>query len=130
VAPVLYFVHAALSGLSMVIVYWLDIRHGFSFSAGAIDYFINLHLSRNGWLIIPLGLVYSSIYYFMFRWAIRRFDLATPGREDGSPLDAGAGEIPYRAPLILEAIGGKHNVVKMEACITRLRLDLRNDRLM
>jgi PTS system D-glucosamine-specific IIC component len=66
----------------------------------------------------------------MFRWAIRRFDLATPGREDGSPLDAGALDIPYRAPLILQALGGKHNLVKVEACITRLRLNLRDDRLM
>jgi glucose-specific phosphotransferase system IIA component len=130
VAPVLFIIHAALSGLSMLIVYLLDIHHGFSFSAGAIDFVINLHLSHNGWLIIPIGLVYGFVYYVVFRWAIRRFDLATPGREDGSPLDEGAGDIPYRSPLILEALGGKHNVVKMEACITRLRLDLRNDKKM
>jgi PTS system D-glucosamine-specific IIC component len=130
VAPVLFLVHAVLSGLSMVIMMVLDIRHGFSFSAGALDYMINLHLSDKGWLIIPVGLVYAGIYYFMFRWAIRRFDLATPGREDGSPLDAGALDIPYRAPLILQALGGKHNIVKVEACITRLRLNLRDDRLM
>ena len=130
VAPVLFIIHAALSGLSMLIVYLLDIHHGFSFSAGAIDFMINLHLSSNGWLIIPIGLVYGFVYYVVFRWAIRKFDLATPGREDGSPLDEGAGDIPYRSPLILEALGGKHNVVKMEACITRLRLDLRNDKKM
>jgi glucose-specific phosphotransferase system IIA component len=130
VAPILFIVHAVLSGLSMLIVYWLDIHHGFSFSAGAIDFVINLHLSTNGWLIIPIGLVYGLFYYVVFRWAIRRFDLATPGREDGSPLDAGIGDIPHRSPLILEAIGGKHNIVKMEACITRLRLDLRNDKKM
>lgn len=130
VAPMLFIVHAVLSGLSMVIVYLLDIRHGFSFSAGAIDYMINLHLSRNGWLIIPIGLVYGAVYYFMFRWAIRRFDLATPGREDGSALDEGAGDVPSRAPLILQALGGKNNIVKMEACITRLRLNLHNEKLM
>lgn len=128
VAPMLFFVHAFLSGLSMAIVYWLDIRHGFSFSAGAIDFFMNLHLSRNGWLLIPIGLVYFAVYYFMFRWAIRRFHLATPGREDGSPLDEGTSDIPYRAPLILQAIGGKNNVDRIEACITRLRLTLHDDR--
>jgi glucose-specific phosphotransferase system IIA component len=130
VAPVLFIIHAVLSGLSMLIIYWLNIHHGFSFSAGAIDFVINLHLSHNGWLIIPIGLVYGLFYYVVFRWAIRRFDLATPGREDGSPLDAGVGDIPLRSPLILEALGGKHNIVKMEACITRLRLDLRNDKKM
>lgn len=130
VAPVLFIVHAVLSGLSMVIMMALDIRHGFSFSAGALDFMINLHLAENGWLIVPVGLVYAGVYYVMFRWAIRRFDLATPGREDGSPLDAGALDIPYRAPLILQALGGKHNIVKAEACITRLRLNLRDDRVM
>jgi len=130
VAPTLFIAHAILSGLSMAIVDLLGIRHGFSFSAGSIDYVINLHLSEQGWLLIPIGFVYAILYYFMFRWAIRRFDLATPGREDGSPLEAGAGDIPYRAPLILQAIGGKHNMIKMEACITRLRLNLRDDRKM
>ncbi len=130
VAPMLYLIHAVLSGLSMVIVYMLDIRHGFSFAGGALDYLINLHLSRNGWLIIPIGLAYGALYYFLFRWAIRRFDLATPGREDGSALDEGAGDIPYRAPLILQALGGKNNITKMEACITRLRLNLQDEHLM
>lgn len=130
VAPTLFIVHAILSGLSMAVVNVLDIHHGFSFSAGAIDYFINLHLSQNGWMILPVGLVYAIGYYFLFRWAIRRFDLATPGREDGSPLDEGAGDIPYRAPLILQSLGGKDNIVKLEACITRLRITLQNDRKM
>lgn len=130
VAPVIFMIHAVLSGLSMAIVYWLDIRHGFSFSAGAIDFLLNLHLSHNGLLLIPIGLAYAIVYYLFFRWAIRRFDLATPGREDGSPLEEVAGDIPYRAPLILQAIGGKQNVIKIEACITRLRLKLQDDRRM
>lgn len=130
VAPLLFLVHAVLAGLSMAIVMALDIRHGFSFSAGALDFMVNLHLADNGWLLLPVGLVYAGVYYALFRWAIRRFDLATPGREDGSPLDAGALDIPYRAPLILQALGGKENIVKAEACITRLRLNLRDDRAM
>jgi glucose-specific phosphotransferase system IIA component len=64
----------------------------------------------------------------MFRWSIRRFQLATPGREDATRLDDWAGDIPYRAPLILQALGGKENMIRLEACITRLRLTLEDDR--
>ncbi|CAM3651962.1 glucose PTS transporter subunit IIA [Marinicrinis lubricantis] len=130
VAPYLFLVHALLSGLAMWITYALDIHHGFSFSAGAIDFMLNAYLSKNALLIIPIGVIYAIVYYFMFRWAIRKFDIQTPGREDGSPLDEGVGDIPYRAPLVLQALGGKSNIVKLEACITRLRLTLDNDRKM
>ncbi len=130
VAPYLFIVHAVLSGLSMWIAYALNIHHGFSFSAGAIDFLINEHLSTNGWRLIPIGIAYGLLYYFLFRWAIRRFQIPTPGREEGSHLEEWAGDIPYRAPLILQALGGKDNVVQVEACITRLRLTLANDRLM
>ncbi|MCF2942180.1 glucose PTS transporter subunit IIA [Paenibacillus tarimensis] len=128
VAPFLYVVHAALSGVVMWVTYELGIRHGFSFSGGAFDYIINLHLSTKGLLLIPVGLASGILYYVLFRWAIRRFRLPTPGREEGSQLDEWAGDIPYRAPLILQAIGGKDNIVQMEACITRLRLKLVNDK--
>lgn len=130
VAPYLFIVHAILSGLSMTIAYYFDIHHGFSYSAGAIDYLINLHLSHNGWLLIPIGLGYFFVYYFLFRWAIRRFQLPTAGREEGSQLEEWAGDIPYRSPLILQALGGKNNIKNMEACITRLRLTLANDKLL
>jgi glucose-specific phosphotransferase system IIA component len=130
VAPYLFIVHAVLSGVAMWVSYILDIHHGFAFSAGAIDYIINLHLSRNGHLLIPIGIVYGLVYYLLFRWVIRRYDIPTPGREEGSHLDEWAGDIPYRAPLILQALGGKENIVHIEACITRLRLTLANDRLM
>ena len=129
VAPYLFVVHALLSGFMMWLTYELGIRTGFSFSAGAIDFLINEHLATRGWLIIPIGIVFGLIYYVMFRWAIRRFRIPTPGREEGSQLDEWAGDIPYRAPLILQAIGGKENIVQMEACITRLRLKVGNDKL-
>jgi len=128
VAPYLFVVHAALSGIVMWITYELGIRHGFSFSGGAFDYIINLHLSTKGWLLLPLGLATGIVYYVLFRFAIRKFRIPTPGREEGSQLDEWAGDIPYRAPLILQAIGGKENIVQMEACITRLRLKLHNDK--
>ncbi len=130
VAPYLFIVHAVLSGLIMWVTYELGILHGFSFSAGAIDFIINSHLATRGWLLIPIGIVSGLLYYMLFRWAIRRFRIPTPGREEGSHLDEWAGDIPYRAPLILQAIGGKDNIVQMEACITRLRLKLSNDKLL
>jgi glucose-specific phosphotransferase system IIA component len=130
VAPYLYVFHAILSGVIMWVTYELGIRHGFSFSAGAIDFLINEHLATKGWLLLPIGVITGVLYYVLFRWAIRRFRIPTPGREEGSQLDEWAGDIPYRAPLILQAIGGKDNIIQMEACITRLRLKLGNDRLL
>jgi glucose PTS system EIICBA or EIICB component len=130
VAPYLFFIHAVLSGASMWIAYELDIHHGFSYSAGAIDFIINMHLARNEWLILPIGILYAAIYYFLFRYAIVKYQLPTPGREEGSTIDEFAGDIPYRSPLILEALGGKNNIKTIEACITRLRLTLVNDKLM
>jgi PTS system D-glucosamine-specific IIC component len=112
----------------MWLAYELNIHHGFSFSAGAIDYIINEHLATNGLLLIPIGLVFGAVYYVLFRWAIRRFRIPTPGREEGSQLEEWAGDIRYRAPLILQALGGKNNVLQIEACITRLRLTLANDK--
>lgn len=129
-APYLFVLHAFLSGLIMWLTYELGILHGFSFSAGAFDFLINLHLSTKGWLLLPIGLAVGIGYYGLFRWAIQRFDIPTPGREEGSPLDEWAGDIPYRAPLILQAIGGKDNIIQIEACITRLRLKLHDDRLL
>lgn len=130
VAPYLFVVHALLSGVAMWLAYELDIRHGFSFSAGAIDFVINEHLATNGLMLIPIGLLFAAVYYVLFRWAIRRFQLPTPGREEGSQLEEWAGDVRYRAPLILQALGGKNNVNEIEACITRLRLTLADDKKM
>ena len=130
VAPMLFLVHALLSGLSMWIAYLLDIHHGFSFAAGTIDFIINEHLATRGLWLIPLGIMFGCVYYMMFRWAIRRFQIPTPGREEGSVLEEWAGDIPYRSPLILQALGGKNNIKTIEACITRLRLTLENERMM
>ncbi|HEY2493964.1 MAG TPA: glucose PTS transporter subunit IIA [Paenibacillus sp.] len=129
VAPYLFIVHVVLSGLAMSLTYALDIHHGFSYSAGVIDYILNFHLSHNAWMLLPIGIGYGLIYYFLFRWAIQRFRIPTPGREEGSVLEDWGGSIPYQAPLILEALGGKSNIVQVESCITRLRLTVKNDRL-
>lgn len=81
IAPVLYVIHAVLTALSMAVTWALGVHHGFSFSAGAIDYFLNWGLATKPWMIIPIGLVFAVIYYVVFRFAILKFNLATPGRE-------------------------------------------------
>ena len=82
VAPLLYVIHAVLAGISMAIAQLLDIHHGFTFSAGLIDYVLNYGIaSDNAWLLIPIGLVFGVLYYVIFRWAIVQFNIPTPGRE-------------------------------------------------
>jgi PTS system D-glucosamine-specific IIC component len=130
VAPYLFFIHAVLSGAAMWIADILNIHHGFSYSAGAIDFVINMHLAKNEWLILPIGILYFLLYYFLFRYAIVKYQLPTPGREEGSTINEFAGDIPYRSTLILQALGGKNNIKTIEACITRLRLTLVNDKHM
>ncbi|MEU7056313.1 PTS transporter subunit EIIC [Streptomyces sp. NPDC046197] len=81
IAPGLYAVHALLTGVSMAVTWGLGVHDGFSFSAGLIDYVINWNLATKPWLIIPIGLCFAAAYYAVFRFAITRFDLRTPGRE-------------------------------------------------
>ncbi|MEV5730488.1 PTS transporter subunit EIIC [Streptomyces pharetrae] len=81
IAPVLYVIHAILTAISMAVTWALGVHHGFSFSAGAIDYFLNWNLATKPWMIIPIGLVFAAIYYVTFRFAIVKFNLTTPGRE-------------------------------------------------
>ncbi|MEU5534131.1 PTS transporter subunit EIIC [Streptomyces sp. NPDC020362] len=81
IAPLLYAVHAVLTGVSMAATWGLGVHDGFSFSAGLIDYVINWNLATKPWLIIPIGLCFAAVYYAVFRFAITTFDLKTPGRE-------------------------------------------------
>ncbi|MFI9718058.1 PTS transporter subunit EIIC [Streptomyces sp. NPDC052396] len=81
IAPLLYVLHAVLTGVSMAVTWGLGVHDGFSFSAGLIDYVINWSLATRPWLIIPIGLVFAVVYYTVFRFAIVKFDLPTPGRE-------------------------------------------------
>ncbi|MFF4588851.1 PTS transporter subunit EIIC [Streptomyces sp. NPDC001388] len=81
VAPLLYVVHALLTGVSMAVTWGLGVHDGFSFSAGLIDYVINWNLATKPWAIVPIGLCFAAVYYVVFRFAITRFDLKTPGRE-------------------------------------------------
>ncbi|MEC4015137.1 PTS transporter subunit EIIC [Streptomyces sp. H27-D2] len=81
IAPVLYAIHAVLTGVSMFVTWELGVHDGFSFSAGLIDYVINWGLATKPWLIIPIGLCFAVVYYLIFRFAITKFNLPTPGRE-------------------------------------------------
>jgi PTS system N-acetylglucosamine-specific IIC component len=96
VAWPLYVIHAVLTGTSLALTNALDIHHGFSFSAGAIDYVLNFGIAQKPLLLIPIGLVYAAIYYVVFRFVIRKWNLKTPGREDevaeeGAPALASTG---------------------------------------
>ncbi|MEW1903077.1 MULTISPECIES: PTS transporter subunit EIIC [unclassified Streptomyces] len=81
IAPLLYVIHAVLTAVAMAVTWALGVHHGFSFSAGAIDYFLNWGLATKPWMIIPIGLVFAVVYYVLFRFAITKFNLPTPGRE-------------------------------------------------
>ncbi|MET8135045.1 MULTISPECIES: PTS transporter subunit EIIC [unclassified Streptomyces] len=81
IAPLLYVVHAVLTGVSMAVTWGLGVHDGFSFSAGLIDYIINWNLATKPWAIVPIGLCFGAVYYAIFRFAITKFDLKTPGRE-------------------------------------------------
>lgn len=126
-APLLYLLHALLTGLSMAITDLLNIRLGFTFSGGAIDLALGWGKSTNGWMLWPLGLCYAAAYYFVFDFCIRRFQLKTPGREEideniGNETTAGTSE--QRAPAFIKALGGAANLEVVDACTTRLRLKL------
>ena len=127
-APILYALHAVLTGLSMVLMDALGVRLGFSFSAGLFDYVINFNASTRPWLLLPVGALYFGIYYFTFRFCITRFNLATPGRDAAAEAaepavlaPAGAGG---QAEALIAALGGAANLRRVDACTTRLRLDL------
>ncbi|MDF2547600.1 MAG: system, N-acetylglucosamine-specific subunit [Anaerosolibacter sp.] len=129
-APVLYALHALFTGAAMAICYVLGIKHGFGFSAGLIDFVLNMKFATNGWMLIPVGLAFMAVYYFVFVFAIKAMNLPTPGRmddEEGSAAeiiaDKGIGGL---AREYVEKLGGPENIVEIDSCITRLRITLRD----
>ena len=129
-APGLYALHALLTGLAFIIMNALDVRLGFGFSAGLFDYVLNFKFATHPLLLLPVGAVYFGLYYGVFRFAIVRFDLKTPGRDvaqSAMPVAAeatgrGAAE---RARSYVTALGGAGNLESVTACTTRLRLTVR-----
>ena len=123
VAPLLYAIHALLTGAAMALMNALDIKLGFGFSAGLFDYVLNFRLATRPWLLLPIGAAYALLYYGLFRFFIRRFDLTTPGREKGDVAEisvTSAGSA--RGDAFVTALGGPANLVSVDACTTRLRL--------
>jgi PTS system D-glucosamine-specific IIC component len=127
VAPVLYGIHCIFAGLSFAIMQLLNVKIGMTFSGGLIDFvlFGVLQNRTAWWLVIPVGLCFSAIYYFGFRFAIRTFDLKTPGREDDDLefQNFKGAELAYG---VLKALGGNENIAALDACITRLRVSVKN----
>ncbi|WP_408007643.1 N-acetylglucosamine-specific PTS transporter subunit IIBC [Pseudalkalibacillus sp. A8] len=129
-SPILYGVHAFLTGSAMVVAYVLDIHHGFGFSAGAIDFFLNLGIAKGEWLLFGVGLVYAAIYFVVFYFLIKALDLKTPGREDDNEEESEGPESgtpsgnkhDVMAHHFLQALGGKQNIQALDSCATRLRL--------
>jgi PTS system N-acetylglucosamine-specific IIC component len=121
-APALYLLHAVLTGLSMVIMDLLGVKLGFGFSAGLFDYVLGYGISTRPLLLIPVGLVYFAVYYFSFRWCIQKFDLKTPGRDTGEVVAHVAASEQGRGADFVLALGGRHNLRTVDACMTRLRL--------
>ena len=131
-APGLYVIYALLYGIFTVVAVLLGFRAGFSFSAGATDLLFSASLpaAQKTWLIIPLGIAAFIVFYVVFRFAILKFDLKTPGREDDdtdeTTVKLANDNFTEVAKIILEGVGGKGNVASIDNCITRLRLEIKD----
>ncbi len=128
VAPLLYLIHAFIAGIADFMFVSLGGRMGFTFSQGLIDFVLFNSLGTKPWLVLAFGPLFAAIYYFVFRFVIKTFDLKTPGREaedtegaDNMPLDAAA-----MARELVWAFGGRSNIETFDACITRLRIGVKD----
>ena len=132
-APGLYVIYALLYGVFTIITVALGFRAGFSFSAGAMDLLFSASLpaAAKTWLIIPLGIAAFLVFYFVFLFAIKKFDLKTPGREDDDleaekQVELASDDYTAIAKQILEGCGGKDNITSIDNCVTRLRLEVKD----
>ncbi|MFA6311043.1 MAG: N-acetylglucosamine-specific PTS transporter subunit IIBC, partial [Sterolibacterium sp.] len=131
-APMLYAIHALLTGVSMALMHAMNVHLGFTFSAGLFDYLLSFGKGRNGLLMLPVGAAYFAIYYGLFTFFIRKYDLKTLGREEASALNplpsqnvgSKGGE---RARGFIAALGGSANLKSVDACTTRLRLQVQDN---
>ncbi|MCG5105173.1 glucose-specific PTS transporter subunit IIBC [Oceanobacillus alkalisoli] len=130
-SPILFLIHAILDGLSFMLMTYLSVNIGYTFSGGGIDFLLFgiLPGQEPWWLAVIAGLVFAVIYYVIFRFMIQKFNLKTPGREavngedgnEGTAIDQNS--VPAQ---VLEAMGGKENIAHLDACITRLRVSVNN----
>lgn len=138
VAPLLYILHALLTGISLAISAFFQWTAGFGFSAGFIDWFLSLKmpLANKPYMLIVQGLVFAVLYYAVFKFAIIKFNLTTPGREEdigedveidgGAAVLTGKERISLMASKIYRGLGGNANVISIDNCITRLRVEVRD----
>ena len=134
IAPVLYGIHAVLTGVSLALTSYLGIKTGFTFSAGAIDAGLNWGISTKPLLLIGIGLIFAVAYYFIFLFFIKKFNVPTPGREEDGVLYESTStnkvsrnsDLDVKAAGILEAIGTKSNITSLDACVTRIRLTVKD----
>ena len=142
VAPVLYVIHAVLTGISVFIAASMQWIAGFGFSAGLVDMVLSSRnpLAVHWYMLIPQGLVFFAIYYVVFRFTITKFNLMTPGRElavagseaDGQDVNVSAAtneDVSGLARQYIAAVGGSDNLTGIDACITRLRLNVKDSSL-
>lgn len=142
-APLYYLIHVPLAGISFMLMDLLNVKVGMTFSGGFIDFSLfgmlpGLTGTENNWYMIPaVGIIYAPIYFFLFRWYILKFDVKTPGRKGSAVAvvskqeyrDAKAGGKGGDDPIvdgIIEALGGKDNIENIDACITRLRITVKD----
>ncbi|MED2942414.1 N-acetylglucosamine-specific PTS transporter subunit IIBC [Bacillus swezeyi] len=132
-SPLLFGIHALLTASAMTVTNMLGIHHGFTFSAGTIDYLLNFGIATKPLLLLPVGLVYGIIYFIIFYFLITKLNLKTPGREDEEeqenvpePVSTAAGSSKYEALAVqyLDALGGTENIETLNNCVTRLRLKI------
>lgn len=129
----LYVIHAVLTGVSMFVMNFLDVKLGFTFSAGLFDYILSYGLGRNGWMLIPVGLVFFVVYFFIFYGAIKLFKIKTLGNDkiDSTQANSDSSKsiLDDKSSLgtnYLNALGGEDNLLKIDYCTTRLRLDIKD----
>jgi len=126
VAPVLYLIHAVFAGIAYFLCVALGIKHGMTFSHGLIDFVLLFPKSTHAWLLLVIGPLWGLLYYGTFRWVIVKFNLKTPGREAEEVAKASATAVAgdeFSRELVL-AFGGRSNIKNLDACITRLRVEV------
>jgi PTS system N-acetylglucosamine-specific IIC component len=133
VAPMLYLVHAVLTGLSLTIAALFHWTAGFGFSAGLVDFVLSLKIpiANQPYMLLVQGLVFAVIYYFLFRFIITKFNLMTPGREEdadeeGEVKSSGDNKFAVMAEKIYDGLGGDANVTSIDNCVTRLRIEVKD----
>ena len=144
VAPVLYGVHCVLAGLSFMLMDIFRVFIGMTFSGGFIDFSLfgllpaGAGVPTRWFMVLAVGAVYAVVYYFLFTFMIKKFNLKTPGRDeneedtklftkaDYQEVKSSKGEIVEKSPAVLEALGGEENIVSVDACITRLRVEVKD----